>query len=166
MSLSRRLFNGFDDFFAPPTFPDFGPVPFLTDNNRDSDMVLRRSSPCYEVTENDNQYQLSVDVPGVKLDDINIELEHDRVLHISGGRKIDKTDEDGAVFKSETKFEKRFVLDQTIDASKVTGNLENGVLTVTAPKDPERKTVKKIAITNGIPNKAIEENPQDAKMKE
>ncbi|GFH45642.1 heat shock protein Hsp20 [Chaetoceros tenuissimus] len=141
MSLSRRLFHGFDDFFAPPTFPDFGPVPFLTDTNRDSDMVLRRSSPCYEVTENDNQYQF-------------------------GGRKIDKTDEDGAVFKSETKFEKRFVLDQTIDASKVTANLENGVLTVTALKDPERKTVKKIAITNGVPNKAIEENPQDAKMKE
>ena len=171
MSLSTRLgfpsksifSGGFDDFFSPASFPEFAAVPFLTNqNNRGPpDMVLRRSSPCYEVTENDDQYQLAVDVPGVKLSDINIELlEHDRVLRISGGRKVHKTGEGGTVIDSETKFEKRFVLDHNIDTEKVTANLQDGVLTITAPKDVERKTIQKIAITEGA---ATVENPQKSK---
>ena len=170
MSLSRRLgfpsksifSGGFDDFFSPTSFQEFAAVPFLTNQNRNPpDMVLCRSSPCYEVTENDDQYQLAVDVPGVKLSDINIEvLEHDRVLRISGGRKVHKTEEDGTVIDSETKFEKSFVLDHNIDTEKVTANLQDGVLTITAPKDVERKTIQKIAITEGA---ATVENPQMSK---
>jgi Molecular chaperone (small heat shock protein) len=172
MSLSRRLgfptnslFSGFDDFFSPPSFSqDFAAVPFLTDVRRDPDMVLRRSSPCYEVTENDKQYQLAIDVPGVKLKDIEIELEQDRVLRISGGRKVHKTDDDGTVSTSESKFEKRFVMDQSIDTSKVSANLQDGVLTITAPKNIEHSKVHKIAITEG-PSPMITEgdNPQTSK---
>ena len=123
-------------------------------------MVLRRSSPCYEVTENDNQYQLAADVPCVKFNDINIELEQDRVLRISGRRNVNRSEEDGTVIASETKFEKRFVLDHNIDTEKVTANLQDGVLTITAPKDVERKTIQKIAITEGA---ATVENPQKSK---
>jgi hypothetical protein len=53
-----------------------------------------------------------IDVPGVKLSDINIEVfEHDRTIlrRISGGRKVHKTEEDETVsIDSETIFEKSF----------------------------------------------------------
>ena len=154
MSLSKRafpspsIFDGFDDFFSTPVFPHV-PVPFLTDIDRDPDMVLRHSSPCYEITENDKQYQLAVDVPGVKRDDINIELEQDRMLRISGGRKVHTTQKDGSTKTSESKFQKRFVMDESIDKEHVSANLEDGVLTITAPKRIDHKKVQKIAITEG-----------------
>eukprot|EP00558_Chaetoceros_sp_UNC1202_P005022 CAMPEP_0197247290 /NCGR_PEP_ID=MMETSP1429-20130617/28145_1 /TAXON_ID=49237 /ORGANISM="Chaetoceros sp., Strain UNC1202" /LENGTH=165 /DNA_ID=CAMNT_0042708169 /DNA_START=69 /DNA_END=566 /DNA_ORIENTATION=+ len=157
MSLSRRsafptdLFSGFDDFFSTPFPQDIAtlPVPFLTNVDRDPDMILRRSSPCYEITENDKQFQLAIDVPGVKLSDINIELQQDRCLCVSGGRKMKNTNQDGKVSMSESRFEKRFVVDENVDTSKMTANLQDGVLTVFAPKNLEVTKVQKIPITGG-----------------
>jgi len=146
----------FDDFFSTPALlSGFAATPFLSDISRDPDMILRRSSPCYEVTENDEQYQLDIDVPGVAAGDITAQVENDgRVLHISGGRKVSKTEADGSVVTSESRFQKRFVLDQYIDADKITANLQNGVLKITAPKDVRRAKTKKIAITDVHPAEA------------
>jgi len=154
MSLTRSLFNphsvfsGFDDVFAAPFFSDIPATPFLTNINREPDMILRRSSPCYEVTENDDAFQLSVDVPGVKGKDIQAEIEHDgRVLHIKGGRKVKRTLEDGSVESSESKFEKKFALDQSVDPSQIKANLADGVLTIIAPKRKKESSVQTIAIS-------------------
>lgn len=136
-----------DEFFHPESRPDFTAVPFLTKIERDPDMILRLSSPCYEVTENEKQFQLAIDVPGVKMEDITVEfLDHDHVLRISGGRKVHQEGNDGTVVESESKFVKRFAMDQSVDATKVTANLQDGVLTINAPKDAKPKTTR-IAIT-------------------
>lgn len=173
MSLSLRnllnsphsIFGGFgDDLLSEMQHfphPDFTAVPFLTNITRDPDMVLRRSSPCYEITENEKQFQLALDVPGVKMKDMTIDFnDKDRVLHISGGRKVRQEDQSGNVKESESKFEKRFVMDKSVDISKVTAKLQDGVLTITAPKNVEllKPETIKIAITEGG------ENPQDSKL--
>ncbi len=156
MSLTRSLFNphhsifsGFDDVFAAPFFSDVPATPFLNRIEREPDMILRRSSPCYEVTENADGFQLNIDVPGVKGKDITAEVEQDgRVLHIKGGRKIKKTGSDGSTEVSESRFEKKFALDQSVDPSKITANLSDGVLTIVAPKrKEEEKVVQTIAIS-------------------
>jgi len=70
-------------------------VPMIRNYERQgsSNSILRRSSPCYEVTEDEKQFQLAVDVPGVKAGDLNIQLEQGgRVLHLSGGRKVRSAD--------------------------------------------------------------------------
>ncbi|EED88565.1 heat shock protein, partial [Thalassiosira pseudonana CCMP1335] len=86
--------------------------------------------PRYEVTENDKQFRLAVDVPGVKPDAMQVELEHDgRILHLTGGRKV-KTD----TSVEEYKFEKRFTLGKDLDTAKITAHLADGVLVLTAPK--------------------------------
>ena len=111
---SNSIFGGFGDDLLSEIHhlphPDFTAVPFLTNINRDPDMILRRSSPCYEITENAKQFQLAIDVPGVKMKDVNVDFnDKDRVLHISGGRKVHKTEEDETVLiDSETIFEKSF----------------------------------------------------------
>jgi HSP20 family protein len=120
-------FGGFDeDFFTMPSALLDIP-PSLT---RFKDDTMRHSSPRYEVTENDKQFRLAVDVPGVKPDHMKIELENNgRVLHISGDRK-EKTDTSYKAFK----FDKRFTLGRDLDTSKIAAHLSDGVLVLTAPK--------------------------------
>lgn len=149
MSLSlwnpNSIFGGFDDDFFTSPMPSslLGMPPTLTNFKAD---VLKMSSPRYEVTENDKQFRLAVDVPGVKPDAMQVELEHDgRILHLTGGRKV-KTD----TSVEEYKFEKRFTLGKDLDTAKITAHLADGVLVLTAPK--KEKTEPKthqIAITQG-----------------
>ena len=143
------IFSGFDELFHP-LGEDIIPTPFLTNLGRSSDMALRRTSPCYEITENDEQFQLAIDVPGVEAGAIDVHLgDGNRVLHISGGRQVKQTAKDGSITESESRFEKKFVLDKKIDSSKMTASLDNGVLTVTAPKHVATDEVKKIPIVQG-----------------
>merc|ERR1712224_708603 len=83
----------------------------------------------YELVDNNEKFELTVDVPGVKEEDIEIKLE-ENLLTIQGQRTALS---ESSRFSS--KFSKAFSLDQTVDVDKFTANLKNGVLTVSAPKD-------------------------------
>ena len=160
MALSRRgVFTGFDDFFEPSPWIARDPItdmiamPIL-DVQRDPFMVLQRSSPGYEVHQNDKAWQISIDVPGVKAADMKVDLEQNgRLLHVCGGRKVVKDNQ-----MSETRFDKKFTIGDDIDTSKISANLSDGVLVLTAPKkekkEPESTT---IAITEGPHTAAIED---------
>jgi len=141
---SSSFFSGFDDFFSSPLGGDL--VPTLSTHRDNDTSVLRRSSPFYEITEDDKQYQLAVDVPGVKAGDINVELEGGgRILHVSGGRKFKCGNE-----STETKFERRFTVGTMMDPSKITANLANGVLVVSIPKETPKQIITKIAVTENL----------------
>ena len=119
-------------------------------------MVLRRSSPGYEVHEDDDKFQLSIDVPGVKAADMKVELEQGgRLLHLSGGRKVQKGDS-----VTETRFDERFTLAENVDATKITANLADGVLVVSAPKKVIEPTT--IVITEGPAVKKIKADKADS----
>merc|ERR1719399_1765502 len=83
----------------------------------------------HELVDDDDKFELTVDVPGVKEDDIDIKLE-DGMLTVEGHRTASS---ESAQFTS--KFSKSFSLDKTVDVEKITAALKNGVLTVSAPKD-------------------------------
>ena len=136
----------FDDFFEPPTtfFPrdltSFGP---RTVGARDSDRQFWRH-PGYEVHEDDKNYMVSVDVPGVRAEDMKIDVK-DNMLHVSGGRKIKKNGE-----VSESKFDYRLSMGENVDLDKLTANLDSGVLQLMAPKkEPEKPKARTIQINNG-----------------
>lgn len=139
------VFGGFDDPFFAPAVPStlLGAPPTLTRFKTDT---MRHASPRYEVTENAKQFRLAVDVPGVKTDNMKVELENDgRVLHISGGRK-EKTDKS----YEEYKFDKRFTLGRDLDTSKITAHLNDGVLVLTAPKKEKLPpTTQEITVVKG-----------------
>lgn len=122
----------FDDFWGPfHRIPDFSP-PSLS---------LRRATPGIHVTEDEKEFKLAIDLPGVTADDIKVELKDEgRVLQLSGGRKVQTE-----TSFSEMKFNKAFTLGTNIDSSKVTAHLAHGVLTVSAPKKGE--VVQSIKIT-------------------
>jgi HSP20 family protein len=106
-------------------------------------------APLTDVTETDDAYVVELEVPGVKRDQINVELS-DRQLVVSGEVKEDEKKE--GVRRRRTRrygrFEYRTLLPGEADADKVSASLSDGVLTVTVPKATAAKP-RKVEITGG-----------------
>merc|ERR1719218_104738 len=111
------------------------------------------ASPRYELVDNEDKFQLSVDVPGVKMDDINVSLE-DGYLTVSGQRL---SSNDNSRFTS--KFSQTFSLDAAVDVDNFTASLNDGVLVVAAPKDMKRieENITKIPVVQGKLEAAVED---------
>ena len=80
-----------------------------------------------------------------------MEVEEDKVLQISGERNVEKEDKNDKwhrVERSSGKFMRRFRLPENAKMDQVKASMENGVLTVTVPKEEVKKPlVKSIEIS-------------------
>ncbi|KAF4349447.1 hypothetical protein G4B88_026227 [Cannabis sativa] len=88
---------------------------------------------------------------GLKKEEVKVEVEDDRVLHISGERNVEKEDKNDTwhrVERSSGKFMRRFRLPENVKMDQIKAAMENGVLTVTVPKEEVKKPdVKSIEIS-------------------
>ena len=110
----------------------------------------REFAPASELTEEENHYMLSMDLPGMKKEDIKIEVA-DGTLVISGERKHEKRNDANQVHRFEKSygtFKRSFVLPNTISADKVEARYEDGVLELYLPKT-EVAQARKIEIQSG-----------------
>ena len=93
-------------------------------------------SPALDVEETDEAFQVHVEAPGVRPEDITITLE-EGVLSISGERKFyeDKTDEGfRRIERRFGRFHRSLRLPAPVDADKVSATYAEGLLSVTVPK--------------------------------
>jgi HSP20 family protein len=105
-------------------------------------------SPTTDVTETDDAFVVEADLPGVKKDQVNVELSG-RELTISG--EIQESDHKGVARRSARRsgrFEFRTLLPGEVDADRVSAQLSDGVLTVTVPKAMSAKP-KRVEISGG-----------------
>jgi HSP20 family protein len=120
------------------TFGGFGwPSPLLTEGVG--------WSPLVDIEEQDDAYLLEAELPGVKRNDVNIELIGSE-LALTG--EIKERERKGAVRRRTRRtgrFEYRVRLPEQVDASKIEASLDQGVLTVHVPKS-ERAHRRKIEI--------------------
>ncbi|KAJ0985808.1 hypothetical protein J5N97_004164 [Dioscorea zingiberensis] len=91
------------------------------------------------------------DLPGVKKEEVKVEVEEGRVLQISGERskeQEEKNDRWHRVERSSGKFLRRFRLPENARVDQMKAAMENGVLTVTVPKEEVKKPqIKSIEIS-------------------
>jgi HSP20 family protein len=141
-----------DDFWAGPSM--LVPRQFFGENQKNnrsgnnpntSMWSAFQQNPGIHIHEDDSMYSVSIDLPGVKLSDLCLKLEDDgRTIHLSGHRNFQSGDS-GAT--SESKFVRRFTVGDNVDVDKLTANLADGVLTLTAPKKaPPTPTERQIEI--------------------
>jgi len=116
---------------------------------RTFDDAFQQTSPRYEITNTPETLQIAMDVPGVKMEDVNVSLEDGgQYLTIRGSRQAKS---ESSSYSSE--FSQSFSLDPVVDVTKIQANLMDGVLTITAPKDVKRleQTVQSIPILASAP---------------
>lgn len=90
----------------------------------------RQIRPLYTIVENKGEVTLTIDMPGVKKEDLSISIESSE-LRVVGRRS--EEDVQGRYLVRERRqgdFANSFTLDDTIDHNNVEASLENGLLTV------------------------------------
>jgi HSP20 family protein len=106
-------------------------------------------SPSVDVRESKDDIAVSVELPGLRREDVNLTVENN-VLTISGEKKqeFEEGKEDGDYHLIERcygKFERSFTLPRSVDPENITARFDDGVLKVVLSKIPAAKP-KQIAI--------------------
>jgi HSP20 family protein len=117
----------------------------------------RRWVPATDLVEEGDHYVLRADVPGVREDDVKVELE-DNVLTISGERKSEHEQRKNGYYRLERasgRFARSLTLPEGVDPASIKARFENGVLEVSIPKPAERKP-HRVAIDVGEKSPVLE----------
>lgn len=98
--------------------------------------------------ESSEDHVFVADLPGLKKEDVKVEVS-DGLLQISGERNVEKEDDNKdykwhRVERCRGKFSRSFRLPGNAKANEVKASMENGVLTVTVPKQEVKKPEKKV----------------------
>ncbi len=115
-----------------------------------SEDTLSSFAPAVNTREGEYAYHVEVDLPGVKKEDIHIDISDNNVLTISGERKTKSEVDQKEYYKYESSygsFTRSFTLPSNADVENITANSEDAVLEVVIPKVKEEKSAsRKIAV--------------------
>ena len=115
----------FDEF--PPRFPA---------TNRGIRYLASLPMPALEMTESDDAYHLSVELPGVAQDDVDISVEGDMLI-VKGEKKEEREEKERDYTISERSygaFERRVSLPKDGIVDEIEASSENGVIRIVIPR--------------------------------
>lgn len=128
--MSKRFSDIMDEFFND-----------VVSTRRDSFV------PGIDISETDNQYRITAELPGMKKEDISVNLENGR-LSISGERSFQKEDNGETYHRVESQygsFNRSFQLPDNVDEESINAKYEDGLLKISVDKS-EDKVKKQIEI--------------------
>jgi len=97
--------------------------------------------PALDVRESQDRFDVTVDLPGLEPDDVNVTFE-DGMLSISGKREFSAEDRGETWHRIERSFgtfARSMRLPQTADTERIEATFDKGVLTVSVPKTEQAK---------------------------
>jgi len=116
-------------------------------SNDDSAVVTGRWLPAVDIREEENQFLIQADLPGIEPKDVEITMDKN-VLTLKGERHQETEEGKNGYRRVERTygtFYRRFSLPETADAERIQARSDNGVLTISIPKQekaqPRRITV-------------------------
>ena len=152
MSLTRYysypLFR--DEFFGPSFSRHFNELQRTYDELEKMPSELVQWKPRCDASETEKEFTISAELPGVKKEDITVELEG-QSIKISG-KKSDVKERKGATYhyteRCSGQFSRVFTLPRSADLEKLNAQYNDGVLNISIPKNSEKdeKGTKKVTI--------------------
>jgi HSP20 family protein len=119
-----------------------GWMPNLFDEN--SHIATSQWVPTVDIKENEKQFTITADIPGVEPKDIDVSMENG-MLTIKGERKTEIKDKENGYRRVERtygSFHRRFSLPETADGEHVSAKGKHGVLEITVAKRESSKARK------------------------
>lgn len=101
----------------------------------------QRWVPAMDLIEADDHFVLRADLPGLREEDVSIEVD-DGVLTVSGERRAEHEQKEKGWFRVERafgRFSRSVTLPEGVDPDAVSAEFDRGVLTVRVPKPEQRK---------------------------
>ncbi|XP_020220659.1 17.3 kDa class I heat shock protein-like [Cajanus cajan] len=153
MSLIPSVFGGrrsnvFDPFSSLEVWDPFKDFTFPSSLSAENSAFVNTRVDWKETPE---AHVFKADIPGLKKEQVKVEIEDGNILQISGERNIEKEDNNEKwhrVERSTGKFFRKFRLPENAKVDQVKASMENGVLTVTVPKEEVKKPdVKAVQIS-------------------
>ena len=136
--------NLFDDFFSDP----FG---MMVPQTRDALYGKHAKNLMKtDIRETDTSYELDIDLPGFKKDEVSIDLK-DGYLTISAAKGLDKDAEDkkGKYIRQERyagACSRSFYVGEDVEPEEVSAKFEDGILTISVPKAAKKQLPKQTSI--------------------
>ena len=120
---------------------------FVRAFDSDFDAENKLWNPQIDVLENEKNYKIHAEIPGVNKDNIHIDIK-ENTLNLSGEKNFENKEEKDNYIRVERlygKFQRSFYLGEHVDKENVKANYKDGVLELTVPKKG-KITSKKIEV--------------------
>jgi len=124
-------------------FASFGRVPSLFENFFDEALTRPQAEwhPAVDVLESANEYIIRAELPGMRKEDINVEVNEGKLV-LTGERKSEKPAEGvnyRHVERVAAKFWRSFSLPESVKRDAIEATYKDGVLEIRVPKAEEAK---------------------------
>mgnify|MGYP005934294389 CR=1 FL=1 len=139
--------NFFDDFFEFPFIDD------REERNAERKLYGHHAANLMktDIRETDTSYELDIDLPGFKKDEVSIDLK-DGYLTISAAKGLDKDAEDkkGKYIRQERyagACSRSFYVGWDVEPDEISAKFESGILQISVPKETRKPEVKSTSVS-------------------
>lgn len=131
-------------------------LPSLFNDLVNDDLFFGRNSgnvPAMNVVENENNYELEFAIPGLKKEDLQLQIDADGIMSVSMTHKESNEDKKPNYIRREfayREFNQSYILPEDADREKISAKVDNGILSINVPKlevEEKKPTVQSINIS-------------------